>query len=943
MFNFPEQRPTITGRITHYSHVHTVQPTFMHLIPSRHTSATKREPLHARPRTDNPGFSRASIGLLTLLLSALGIFGCGKSNAVSNAVSIAIVPAGPVSVDPGQTTTFQATVSNDVTNTGVSWEVFNNSATSTTPCTLPSCGTLRNVTHYSVTYVAPKNIQVVTMITVQATSLANSNVTATAAINIQIAPTVTTTNLPSGQNGVPYNQTIAASGGVAPLTFVVTSGSLPAGLTLSSNGVISGTPSSSGSSAFTVQVRDAGSPALTVRQAYTITIAPAPPLSITTAALQQGVTGTPYSATIASHGGIPPLSWTLLSGMLPPGLLLTSNTQSGSTTPPTTGEIAGIPTTPGTYTFMVRVTDSSIPAQSATQTLTIVIANPTPLTITSASLPNGVTAQGYGAPVQASGGVAPLTWSIANGLLPPGLILNPANGIISGTPQRIGTSSFTISVRDSQNPAATASKTYSITITANGTVNNNELLFDGPYAFLFNGFGGVGTSSESPLFVAGQLTADGMGTISSGTEDVHSTSVETGISFTGTYTMGTDGRGTMTLTVSPTAGVTVVETFALAFDAEGNAKFIETDTTGNRGSGILKKQSTVNFTAASFSGDYAFQFAGYQTPPQRTAMVGQFHADGAGTLSPASAVVNNSGTVTSYDGVTGSFTGISAAGRGTAQLFFTPNNLGYTFYLVSSSEAFFISTSITAQGGGTNTSLPSAGIALLESNEPFSNRSLSGQYVVTGTGTNANQDQTVFGALMTLNPGNSFGAGATTEFIQNDAGTISKVLPSSLTYGIQSFGEVTFTGGTSRLKYAYLVDPSLGLFIGQDSEVTFGFIEQQAGATSWALADIQGQYTLGSPIDVDLHDTNVSGVPASDGHGDVGGRTDSVNGSGTLALGTALTGTYTVGTDGVGTLTPGSGEGLPASLELFIVSPEKVRLVSSSAADAHPQVFLFDY
>jgi hypothetical protein len=941
LFAFPEQKHTIARHIAYHSHAYTAEPIFTSGFKSLDSSSViSRSTRNSREVTRK---GRCGAVAIAALLAALAFAGCGKSDTVSRAVSITLTPAGPVAIDPGQSVTFQATVSNDVTNSGVSWLIYNTSATSNPPCSLPSCGTLKNATHFGVTYVAPKNIQVVTSITLQATANEDTNTTVTATIGIQIAPTITTLQLPSGQNGVPYNQTIAASGGVSPLTFTLSSGALPPGLTLATNGVISGTPTSSGSSAFTVKVTDAGIPPFTISQGYTITVAPAPPLSIPAVTLQQGVTGTPYSATISARGGIPPLTWSLLSGNLPPGLTLTTNTQTGGTQPPTTGEVAGIPTTPGTYSFAVQVHDSAIPEQTATQTVSITITNPTPLAITTASLPNGVTAQGYNSPVQASGGVAPLTWSITGGLLPPGLTLNASNGVMSGTPQRVGTSTFTVKVTDSQQPAVSASKTYSITITANGTINNNELLFNGPYAFFFNGFGGIGGSSEFPEFVVGQLTANGTGGITSGTEDIHSSSVESGISFTGTYTMGADGRGTMTLTVSPTVGVTIIQTFALAFDAEGGAQFIETDTTGNRGSGIMKPQTTAAFAASSFSGNYAFQFAGYLTPPNRTATVGQFHADGVGTLSSGSAVVNNSGTVTSFNGVTGSFGGISAAGRGSASLFFTPNTLNYTFYLVSNSEAFFIATTITAQGGNTANTLPTAGIALLESGGPFSNQSLSGQYVVTGTGTKSNQDQSVFGALMSMTPGNGNGSATTDAFVQNDGGTVTTALPAAEVYGITSFGEINFTGGTSRLKWGYLVSPSLGLFIGQDAEVTFGRFEQQTGATTWGLTNIEGQYTLGSPIDVDLHDTNVSGVPASDGNGGIGGRTDSVNGSGTLALGTALTGNYTVGTNGVGTLTPGSGEGLPSQLQLFIVSPEKVRLVSSTSTDSHPQIYIFDY
>lgn len=103
-------------------------------------------------------------------------------------------------------------------------------------------------------------------------------------------PEITTTSLPNGAIGIAYSQTLAATGGDGSLSWSITAGSLPAGLSLSSAGVISGTPTASGTSNFTVRVADQDNDADT--QALSITI-PAPPSSFTMLQLQvtQGTTG----------------------------------------------------------------------------------------------------------------------------------------------------------------------------------------------------------------------------------------------------------------------------------------------------------------------------------------------------------------------------------------------------------------------------------------------------------------------------------------------------------------------------------------------------------------------------------------------------------------------------------------------------------------------------
>src|SRR5205085_9296032 len=108
--------------------------------------------------------------------------------------------------------------------------------------------------------------------------------------------------LPNGTVGVPYSQTITASGGTAPYSFVVTAGAVPNGLTLSSSGVLSGTPTTAGSFGFTVTAIDqfgcAGSAAPNVDRPLTINKATA---TITLSNLSQTYNGTAKSATATTN------------------------------------------------------------------------------------------------------------------------------------------------------------------------------------------------------------------------------------------------------------------------------------------------------------------------------------------------------------------------------------------------------------------------------------------------------------------------------------------------------------------------------------------------------------------------------------------------------------------------------------------------------------------
>lgn len=181
------------------------------------------------------------------------------------------------------------------------------------------------------------------------------------------SPTVSTTSLPNGTEGTAYSQTLAESGGTGPFTWSVMAGELPAGLTLSSGGVLSGTPTAVGTFNFLANVEGASSHAAVQRLSLSVVAASGNPSITTGSPLPSGTVGVSYSETIAATGGTTPYSWSISAGALPAGLSIGA----------TSGVISGIPSAAGSFSFTVEVTDAN--AKTATAQFSVAIASPSPV------------------------------------------------------------------------------------------------------------------------------------------------------------------------------------------------------------------------------------------------------------------------------------------------------------------------------------------------------------------------------------------------------------------------------------------------------------------------------------------------------------------------------------------------------------------------------------
>jgi len=267
---------------------------------------------------------------------------------------------------------------------------------------------------------------------------------------------ITTTDLPDWTIGIAYSQTLEATGGTGALTWTDKYSDLVgSGLSLSTDGILSGTPSTSGSITFTAEVVDEAKSRAADEQVLSFEINPA--VSITTSTIPDWTAGYSYSQQLTSTGGTGTISWldknNDLSG--------TGLTLSGS------GLLSGTPVA-GSISFTAQATDGVGSIDEGILSLTVNSA----ITITTASLPEWTAGFAYSEQLDVTGGTGLLAWADKNGnLAGTGLTLS-TTGLLSGTPVA-GAVSFTAEVTDVI--GATGEKVFNFTINATVSISTSTL------------------------------------------------------------------------------------------------------------------------------------------------------------------------------------------------------------------------------------------------------------------------------------------------------------------------------------------------------------------------------------------------------------------------------------------------------------------------------------
>ena len=437
-----------------------------------------------------------------------------------------------------------------------------------------------------------------------------------------------------------------------------------------------------------------------------------------------------------------------------------------------------------------------------------------------------------------------------------------------------------------------------VTITA---VQFNNSSIKGNYVLSVSGI----NLNSLTFFLVGSITADGNGNITMGEEDVND--VSNGYSrFTtinGNYNVGSDGRGTLNLTI-PVNGRPTMFSYAFALKALNNAGLVETDQNVINGIGDLEQQASGPMPPV---GNFAFGFAGSSGGCRF--FNSALNSNGIFNLTNGSILagtqdINCGGTVTTGQSISGAYSAVDIFGRGTGAFAGGTGRSNFTYYVVSPSRFRFICSD-------TNTFF--LGSADLQTQQSFASTDVAGNYVVS-TGANLSNGA-IPGVSFTLIQFNASGGNISSgHYDVNNSGTIGQA---SLTgsYSVSSIGRVngTFNVNGVGLPFAmYLISPTRGYYLDERATAVGGGNVYGQGANVTSNADWAGSYATkqfgyvvgtGGAI-LAINSTGVSGQISADGNGVLAGTLD-INDPPPLnvLIGQTLQGTYSVGNVAPGRMT----------------------------------------
>jgi hypothetical protein len=592
------------------------------------------------------------------------------------------------------------------------------------------------------------------------------------------------------------------------------------------------------------------------------------------------------------------------------------------------GSLSNITTTSITYNAPTSTnTPATIYATSVYDTTQVAMATvytvPPPSFVTT-TLPSGTVGVQYTQTISAQNGAVPFNWSIpsGNGSLPPGTAFSNTgllSGTMQGVPTTAGTYNFTIQIVDVC--GVTIQQQFSVTIAAASSSNDvlangnallaqlggggvNNSMLAGNYAFEFGG-----TTRSGAIASAGDFSADGHGNITNGTIDrISPSGAQTGLAFTGTYAIGPNQLGEMTLKFSDGTSAS----YALAVSSSG-ARFIEFDDAtglGSRGSGQMKQQNAASIASGSAAGSYAFELSGVDAQGGRMAVAGQFTSVDGGSLNAGVADVNDAGTMTNNSSLTGSYA-LSPAGPGTAALALAGfGTVHLNLYAVSADEAFAVET----DGEG----MPLlVGSLARQIGGPFSAATFTGTGVAQLTGYTAGAVQLIYGLMNADGAGNASLAAAQidgSDVIETEATYTARVTPA---------GRATLSGtNDADPPILYLVTANEGFLLGTDASVMTGWLQPQTTAQI-STATFNGLITGASMFPAGATLTQSVTALSFDGNGDVASLTATSGPSG-LALLPTQQGTYSASSSDVFlqlTWPPQSPQ------TVLIVSPKKLIVI----------------
>jgi hypothetical protein len=424
------------------------------------------------------------------------------------------------------------------------------------------------------------------------------------------------------------------------------------------------------------------------------------------------------------------------------------------------------------------------------------------------------------------------------------------------------------------------------TVTATVTIANTSTigLLNGKYAFSFSG---QDVTASGFYAVVGSLTADGNGNITTGEEDFTDlVTIPFTATFTGTYTLGTDGRGTITLnTNNPALGVNGVQTLSFVVVTAQNVLITEFDSSATS-TGSMGLQNPGSFSLASVTGGYSFTFTGNDLSSGGLTLIGGvLTADGNGNITSGTEDVNDSGAVSNTP-ISGSYLAPDSFGRGTA----TIGSSTYVYYVVNPGEVEFLET---------DNFFISSGFAFAQGSAAFTDASLpaTNPFALTLLGSGS-AGALVAGAIVQFDGNGNITSGT---IDVNNFGTQTTASPFGGTYHVSSTGRgtLTLTGNTGGLlNFALYFTANQGVLILEldSSHLSDGVVLAQTGGISGAT--FKGNYgLLYGGTDKNLNPEGIVGQAVADGVSGITGNVD-INIGQTLNPAVPLTGTFVANSNG---------------------------------------------
>jgi hypothetical protein len=833
--------------------------------------------------------------LLSLSAALTGCSGGIVGGPGSGPIAIQILPT-QATLHPNDTQQFTATVTG-TSNTAVTWEVNNVTAGNSTVGTISSSGL----------YTAPANVPNPSTVTVTAVSQADSTKSASATVVIASPTMVSVSVSPSpatvAANGAQqFTATVTGTSNTAVTWEVnnLTGGNSTVG-TISSSGLYTAPVNVPNPSTVTVTAVLQADPTKSGSAQVTIVSSTTVAVNVSPSSAMVAVSGTQqFTATVTGTSNTA-VTWEV------------NNLTGGNSTVGTISS-SGLYTAPANVpnpsTVSVTAVSQADPTKSSSAQVTILAGITVVVSPSSVSVEVGAVQQ-FTATVTGTSNTA-VSWevnNVAGGNSTVGTI--SSNGLYKAPAAAPIPNPVTVTAVSQADSTKSASSMVTIIEFSNGLVN-------GHYAFEL-----TGQIPSGPLFLAGSFQADGTGNVTGGTQDRSDVSGVHSESISGTYSVGPDGRGTLTLVSSSGTA-----DYRFVMNGPGRAALIGFNgSTTTEGYGSLAKQDASTFSLSSIASNWAFGVSGMVVSggvsTGQAVEAGRFTVDSSGNITAGAQDQNFGGVVTPnvpFAGTLGSPD--PTTGRAVATL----GSLQYAFYIVSSAEFFMTTISPVSP----TQAMAFVGRAAQQSGTPFTNGSLSGAYAFEWSGQGGAATSLVAEVGQMTADGNGGISNGT--FDLNDLPGARGPVSFTGTYSLDPSGNgrgtmSSLTGSQPASNYAfYMASSASAFFVSADSGSVLAGVALAESGGPFSNSSFAGSYgytvngfVTGAPADT-------SGQLLPDANGNITGAADT-NLAGTLIPNqTVQLGSYssTSGVNGRFTLTillTGSPQPPPANYVMYLVDP----------------------